>query len=358
MKLRKLFYFTLSGYIAFFIVACKGKAEKVSRERQINVKCEQVVKKSLRPFLKALGTLKSPEEVTVSAEVEGIIKNVLVEEGRAVKKGDLLGEIRERDYDLEVKRSEAILRQAEATLENTRTEYRRKEMLLKEELITRQQFDDVATRLSLAEAELEKAKAGLALAKEKLAKTKIYAPINGVIKEKKVSIGDYVKNATPLFSLITIDPLKLEFSITEREAGLIKVGQEVSFQVDAFPERVFSGRIRVIYPHVDEKTRSLGAEALIPNPQAILKPGFFARLTIYLGPPRPTLVIPANAVLYDESKTKVFVVEKGRAMMREVTIGSLYGDMQEIQAGLKENELVVTVGQNNLADGVKVNVAR
>jgi membrane fusion protein (multidrug efflux system) len=99
-------------------------------------------------------------------------------------------------------------------------------------------------------------------------------------------------------------------------------------------------------------------EALVPNGNHSLKPGLFARVTLYLGSPRDTIVIPVNAILYDESKTKIFVVEGNLAHGREVKIGAKYGDMQEISAGLKENETVVTVGQNNLAEGVKVNVAR
>jgi membrane fusion protein (multidrug efflux system) len=216
----------------------------------------------------------------------------------------------------------------------------------------------VATRLSLAESQCDSAKAGQSLARAKLAKTKVASPLAGIVKEKKVSSGDYVRTGTPLFTIIHTDTLRLNFTVTEQDAAKIKVGQEVSFQVDSAPGKEYRGRVSTIYPHLEEKTRTLLVEALIPNGDHSLKPGLFARVTLYLGPALDTIVIPVNAILYDESKTKIFVVEGNLAQGRDVKIGAKYGDMQEILSGLKEKETVVIVGQNNLAEGVKVNVAR
>jgi RND family efflux transporter MFP subunit len=124
------------------------------------------------------------------------------------------------------------------------------------------------------------------------------------------------------------------------------------------PGKEYRGRVGTIYPHLDEKTRTLMVEALIPNGDHSLKPGLFARVTLYTGPARETIVVAANAILYDESKTKIFVVEDNLAKGRDVKIGAKYGDMQEILTGVKDKETVVIVGQSNLAEGVKVNVAR
>ena len=340
------------------LVGCGKKEEKQARERIVNVRVQAAEKKALRPFLQAVGTLKASEEVTVSSELEGIISNIHVDEGAVVARGNLLLTLKDTDYDLEVRRSDAAVQQAVASLENTKLEYQRKEALYKEELVTKQQFDDVLTRMSLAAAERDKAIASLSLAKEKLTKTKIYSPLNGAIKEKKVSSGDYVKNATPLFSIIVTDPLKLDFTVAEKDAGRIKIGQEVRFQVDAAPGREYMGRVSLIYPNLEEKTRTLMVRAFVSNHDRTLKPGLFARVLLYLGPPRDTIVVPVTSILYDESKNKIFIVEGNLAYGREVKIGAKYGDMMEIVEGLKEKEMVVTVGQNNLAEGVKVNVAR
>jgi RND family efflux transporter MFP subunit len=338
--------------------ACKKKEVKATAEKAVNVQVQPAGKRSLRPFIETIGTLNPYEEVTVSAEVDGVLKSVKVDEGTAVSKGMLLATIGDTDYILEVKRAEATLKQAEATLANTKLEYQRKEALYREELLTKQQFDDVATRLSLAEAEIERARAVLNLAKEKLRKTKIYSPLSGVVKEKKVSAGDYAKNGTNLFVIIQNNLIKLTFTVTEKDVGKLRKGQDVILKVDALPDKEFEGKVNIIYPSLEERTRTLQVEAIVPNHHGLLKPSFFAHVTLYTGTARDTIVIPITSLLYEAEKVKVFVVEGDKAKEKEVRLGGKYGEMMEIVEGLKEGEEVVVVGQQNLSEGVKVNVAR
>lgn len=340
------------------LTSCKKKEAKAPAERSVNVRVQTAEVKPLKPFVETIGTLNPYEEVIVSAEVDGILKNIKVDEGTVVSKGMLLANIDDTDYALEVKNADAALRQAQATLENTKLEFGRKQSLYKEQLVTQQQFDDVSTRLSLAEADVERAKAVLALAKQKLIKTGIYSPLSGVVKEKKVSAGDYVKNGTNLFVIIQNNPLKLNFTVTEKDVGKLKKGQEVVFTVDTFPDREFKGNVSIIYPSLEERTRTLEVEALVPNPNGLLKPSFFAHVTLYTGAARDTVVVPVTSLLYEAEKVKVFVVEGDKAREREVKIGNKYGEFIEITDGLQGGEQVVVSGQQNLAEGVKVNVAR
>jgi membrane fusion protein (multidrug efflux system) len=140
--------------------------------------------------------------------------------------------------------------------------------------------------------------------------------------------------------------------------GSLREGQDVSFKVDAFPGREFRGQVKTIYPSLEEKTRSLQVEAVVSNQGQRLKPGLFARVTLFIGPARETVVAPITALLYDSANTKLFIVENGRAKERQVKLGRKYGEFMEITEGLKEKEVVVTVGQNNLMEGVLVDVAR
>jgi membrane fusion protein (multidrug efflux system) len=341
----------------FVLVACT-KEKKAQPERAVNVRIATAEKKQIQPYLETTGTLKADEEVTVSSEVDGIVRQIKVNEGSPVNKGTFLVEINEIDYMLDWKRSEAALKQAGANLANAKAEYKRKDTLYKEELITRQQFDDMTTKLALAEAELDRAKATLASSKEKLARTKVYSPLTGAVKEKKVSVGDYVRNGTPLLQLIKVDPLKLDFTISEKDAAALKIGQEVAFNVDSYPRKDFKGRITLLYPHVEEKTRTLQAEAMVPNGNHLLKPGFFARTLIYTTTTREGVMCPITALLHDNSNIRIYVVDSGKAHERIVKLGGKYGEYVEIMEGLKENEQIVVVGQNNLSEGVKVNVAR
>jgi membrane fusion protein (multidrug efflux system) len=284
------------------------------------------------------------------------MRSVKVEEGTQVSKGMLLAAIDDTDYGLEVKRAEAALRQTEATLENTRLEFKRKDALHREELVTKQQYDDVVTRLSLAEAEVDRAKAFLSLARLKLLKTKITSPIACVVKEKRVSVGDFVKNGTPLFVIIQPNPLKLRFTVPEKDVGRLKINQEVVLTVDGFAGREFKGKVNIVFPNVEEKTRTLQVEALIPNSDGVLKPGLFAKVILYTAGERDTFVVPITALLYEAETVKVFIIEGDRAKERKVKLGSKYGEMMEIVEGVKEGEKVVATGQQNLSAGAKVSI--
>jgi RND family efflux transporter MFP subunit len=355
--MKRLFYVFLclitAGSLLSF-TACKKKETKSGEEKVFNVQVKDIVKKPLKPFIESIGTLNPFEEVTISAEVEGVLRSVKVEEGTQVSKGMLLAAIDDSDYSLEVKRAEAALRQAEATLENTKLEFKRKDALHKEELVTKQQYDDVVTRLSLTEAEVERAKASLAIARLKLSKTKITSPLAGVVKEKRVSAGDFVKNGTPLFVIIQSNPIKLRFTVPEKDLGRLKMNQEVTLKVDGFPGSEFKGKVNIVFPNVEEKTRTLQVEAIVPNNNGILKPGLFAKVILYTSGERDTIVVPVTALLYEAEKVKVFIIEGDRAKEREVKLGSKYGELMEIIDGVKEGEKIVAIGQQNLSEGAKV----
>ena len=339
-------------------VGCKKQEQQVQKEVIVNVRVWAAEKRPLQPFVESVGTLKAYEEVIVSSELDGILKSIRVQEGSPVTQGQLIAEIKETDYRLDTERAAVALKQAEASLAYAKQEYERKEALYRKDLVAKQQFDDILARLVLSQGDVDRAKMGLDLAHEKLAKTSIYAPMAGAVKEKRVTAGEYIRNGTFLVSIIRTEMLKLSFTITEKDVGSLRVGQDVAFTVGAFPGREFRARLKTIYPSLEEKTRSLQLEAVLTNAEQSLKPGLFARVTLYTGPARGTVLAPITALLYDNSITKLFVVEGDRAKEREVKIGRKYGEFMEITEGLKEEEIVVTVGQNNLMEGVLVNVAR
>jgi len=357
-RLRRLLSVILFLVMVSLILVSCTKEKKALPDKAVNVRVATAEKKKVQPYLETTGTLKADEEVMVSSEVDGIVRQIKVDEGSPVSAGTLLVEVNEIDYMLDWKRSEAALKQAEANLANAKAEYKRKDALYKEELITKQQFDDITTKIALAEAELDRAKATLAISKEKLSRTKIYSPLTGAVKEKRVSVGDYVRNGTPLLQLIKINPLKLNFTISEKDAASIKIGQEVVFNVDSYGDKQFRGRVSLLFPNVEEKTRTLQAEALVPNANHLLKPGYFARTLIYTSSPRTVVLAPITALLYDNAVIRIFVVDGDKARERIVKIGGKYGEFIEVVEGLKEKEEIVVIGQNNLSEGVKVNVAR
>ena len=332
--------------------------EKAEPERLVNVRVWSAETRRVQPYLETTGTLKPDEEVLVTTEVDGIVRKIYVDEGTNVSVGTLLAEINDTDYVLNVRFSEAALRQAEAQQINARKSFKRLHALYQEELITKQQFDDISTKVALADAALESARATLSISREKLSRTKIYSPITASVKEKKVYVGDFVRNGTPLFQIIKPNPLKLRFSISEKDAAGLKTGQDVAFTVDAHSNQKFHGKISLLYPNVEEKTRTLQAEAIVPNEGQILKPGYFARVQIFTREARDSVVVPVTALLYDGPTIRVFVINGNQAKERVIKTGNKYGEYVEVLDGLQEGEQVVVVGQNNLSEGVKVNVAR
>lgn len=356
IEIRRAVIGLLSAAVLFALFACSDGDGRAATERSVNVQTASAELREHRPYLSATGTLNPFEEALVSSEIDGIIRTVRADEGSPVAKGAVLAQIDDIDYSLDMKRSEAALNQAVATLKNTQIEYQRKETLFKEQLVTQQQFDDVVTRKALAEAEVERAKATLGISRQKYARTRIVAPFAGVVKEKKISAGDLVKNGSPAFSVIQTHTLKLNFSIPEKEVGKLQQGQEVSVKVDAYPDREFKGKINIVAPSLDEKTRTLKLEALIPNADGTLKPGLFARVQHYTGASRSMVVMPIVALLYEGDQIRAFVVEGNRARERKVKVGNKYGEFIEITEGLKEGDQVVVLGQQNLVDNTLVKI--
>lgn len=357
MTTRSLLILILIVLVIFSLISCQ-KEKKAEPEKLVNVRVWTAETRKIQPYLETTGTLKADEEVFVSTEVDGIVKKIYVDQGTNVGVGTLLAEINEKDYYWDVMRFDAARKQTEASLNNAKAEFKRKEELYREELITRQQFDDISTRLALAEAELDRAKAAQSISRERRARTKIYSPISGSVKEKRVSVGDFVRNGTPLLQLIKIDFLKLNFTVSEKDVSGLKMRQDVIFTVDAFPGKQFKGKVSLLYPNVEERTRSLQAEALVPNASRALKPGYFARIKIFTGAEHEAVVVPLTALLYDGSSIRIFVVNGDKAQERIIKTGNKYDEYVEVVEGIKEKEQVVVVGQNNLSEGVKVNVAR
>ncbi|NLT23378.1 MAG: efflux RND transporter periplasmic adaptor subunit [Syntrophorhabdus sp.] len=340
------------------ILPSAGCGKKSAGDKAVNVIVQAAENRKVRPYIESTGTLNPNEEIVMGAEIDGIVRTVKVDEGTVVTKGMLLATLDDTEYAHEVIRAKAALKQTEASLANTKMEFSRKDALYKEQLVTRQQYDDVFTRLTLAESEVDRARAALVIANQKLAKTRLHAPTACRVKEKKVSVGDFVKNGTPMLVLIQPAPLKLRFSVPERDIGRMKVGQEVHVRVDAFPGREFVGKVSIVFPSLEEKTRSLTVEALIPNGQDELKPGLFAKVRLYTGDEQDTVLVPVTSLLYEGDRVRLYVIEGTTARERAVKLGNKYGEFMEISSGLKAGEMVVVAGQQNLSEGAKVSVEK
>jgi multidrug resistance efflux pump len=205
-----------------------------------------------------------------------------------------------------------------------------------------------------AEALVRQREASVELGRKRLTDTVVPAPLTGVIAKRHVSVGEFVKDNTPLFTVVATDPLKYAGTVAERAAPEIRIGQEVRLAVDAFGARTFPGQVTRVAPVVDVPTRTLALEARVPNGQGLLKPGFFARGTVLTRRDTRAPFVPAEALVYVVGISKVFVVADGRAQERLVKAGLRETGWVEILDGVKPGETVATSGLAQLYDGAPV----
>ena len=201
------------------------------------------------------------------------------------------------------------------------------------------------------------ARARVTMAQKALADTTVRSPFAGVVGERFVSVGDYVTRGTKVASVMRVDPLRVELTVPEQFVSAVATGRAVTFEVDSYPGETFTGQVRFVSPSLAAETRALMIEAVVPNPESRLKPGFFATAQIEQATMAPGVLVPATAVRTVSGTARVFVVNGDRVEERIVTAGQAIGERVEITSGLKAGEKVVSTGVERLVDGVRV-VAR
>jgi RND family efflux transporter MFP subunit len=169
-----------------------------------------------------------------------------------------------------------------------------------------------------------------------------------------VQTGEYIRENTPVATIVTMNPLKLKTAIQEKNAAVIQAGQPVDFIVEAFPNKMFHGKVAYVSPSVDQATRTFPVEVLVDNGDRVLKPGFFAKGTVLTRIDEDVLAAPDDAVSTMAGVSTVYVVEDAKARQQIVTLGARQGDVIEIVEGLKGGEVLATSNVNQLATGTSV----
>jgi len=290
-----------------------------------------------------VGTLYGNEEVTLSSQVEGQIKALSVDLGDTVQAGQVVAQI---DDD----QLQARLREAEAMLAKAQADEARGRQLVARQVISPQEYESMKTHAAVAQAQRDTLTVTIR-------HTRVVSPIAGAVARRVVSVGEYVRPGSQLFSLVAEDPVKLRGDVPERFANELQVGQAVQVRVDAFPLAVSEGRLARISPASNPQNRSVGVEVLVANPGRRLKPGFYANGAVVTRTDDRALMIPQDALITFAGVTKVFVVRDGVARQREVRPGSRgTGGLVEITEGLAPEEQVATSALNRLEDGAAVTI--
>jgi RND family efflux transporter MFP subunit len=213
------------------------------------------------------------------------------------------------------------------------------------------------TNVSQARAAVATAETQVDQARKAITDTIVYAPISGYVAERNSDLGEYITPNTPNSKVATIvrtSVLRLRIDVPEQSIGKVSVGQGISAQVSAYPDRNFAGTIVRILPSLNTTSRTLTVEAEVENTGGLLKPGQFATVRITQSNPAPAVMVPTSAVRTEGEINKVFVIKDGVANERLVQLGFLENDMIEVKQGVQENETVATSNLDKLGDGVIV----
>ena len=287
--------------------------------------------------VRAIGTLRANQSIVVRSEIPGLVTKIEFTDTREVDKGQAL-------FQLDDSMDRAQLAQAEAALRLAESNYTRAQELLNRGAGTIQARDQA---LSIREAD----RAAVALARARLDKSAIRAPFSGVVGMTRIDRGAYVTAGQDLVTLDDIAALRLDFTVPERYARFVALGQKVQVEADSLPGRAFTGEVAVIDTRIDPLTRALGVRAMIDNRDRALRPGQFVRAAVEVNSRADALVIPEQAIVPLGDRLPVFRVIANKAVETPVKIGLREFGRAEIVEGLTPDDIVIIAGQQKVQDG-------
>ncbi len=387
----------------------RQKGGQRAARMEIPVQVSPVAAKPLTYSVKITGDILALLQVDLLPKVSGYLERIDVHIGDVVKQGQMIAQIDASDYlhkvrEIEAKvaqaraqlteletgtraeelrQAEEAVKQAQSKYDNAKLQHERIEALYKREVISKRERDTADMEFTVAEAQLAASQQQLKLLREgarqevrdatraklremeaileqernHLKDTRITAPFQGEISRKYVDGGAFVSPSsptTPLVNLVHTETLKITANILERDIPLLKHGMKAKIRVEAYPDRIFEGRVEKINSALDLSTRTLQVEIYIPNAARTLKPGMFANVELILLEKPRALIVPKEAVVEEGGEAAVFVVDGKQAARRPVTLGYEQDRLVEIVKGLNEGDQIVIKGQQLLKDGSAV----
>lgn len=311
---------------------------------------EQVAEEAPLVTVVTVGKQDVPQTAVYTSSVEPYAKNniapqtsmriskINVEVGDFVRAGQILAEM-----------DKLQLQQAELQMKNNETEYNRLKGLYDAGGLSKSDLDAIELSYKVSKTSYENL----------LQNTILRSPINGVVTARNYDKGDMYSMSQPIYTVEQIAPVKILVGISESDYSKVKKGNEVKITVDAFPGKVFAGKINRIYPTINESTHTFNVEVIVPNRDNVLRPGMYARVTVQFGV-NNSVVVPDTAIVKQTGSGERFVYilnADGTVTYQNVKLGRRIDSMYEILSGIEDGAKVVTEGQVRLKDGVKVTIS-
>lgn len=308
--------------------------------------------------VEATGQLLAQADATVASQVEGQVTGVLAAEGSAVTRGQPVIEIDPERRRLERDDARAGVAQAKARLEETRREAGRLESLLEKGAASQARVDTARTEREMARTEHLAAEARLGLAERALEDAKVAAPFDGLVARRHVNVGEFVAAGQPLFHLVALDPIEVEFFLTETDSSRASPGQGVEVRVASFADEVFHAEVSVVSPTIEAETRTRRVKALLANSDGRLLPGTFARVDLGVAKRSGVVMVPKEALLLRSDGQVLYRLAADGAHVERLRVeaGRHRDDLVEIRSGVAAGDFVVVRGQAGLVDGSPVSL--
>jgi len=308
----------------------------------------QVSQELWKPSLSAVGSINPVLGVILSNEVAGIVSKLHFSSGQSVNKGDLL-------LELNTATDKAVLKGLIASEKLALIKFQRQVALLEKKATSRSSHDE-------ARAELDVAKAAVIAQRSTLEKKRLRAPFSGDIGIRQVSLGQYIDKGHQIAPLVSLESTLVDFTLPERNFADLRVNQEVRIRVQAYPDKVFKGKIQAMNPGLHEETRTIAVRAIIDNSDKKLRAGMFANIEVITSEPQPVLSLLETAVSYNTYGENVFIVMtrdgKNTVEQRSIKTGLHRDGRVEILQGLSLGDTVVNEGHVKLRNNIEVTVTQ
>jgi membrane fusion protein (multidrug efflux system) len=330
-----------------FLGACQSEAPSEAENSEeetppVPVETSAPVRGDVYAMYTGTAPIEAYAEANVIAKVAGEVRELLIEEGDEVSKGQVLARLDGERLRLELNESEAKLRKLQR-------DYERNIDLKAKGLISDGDFEKI-------KYEMEALEAAFNLASLELDYTQIRAPIDGVVAERLVKLGNTISEGDALFKVTSLEPLVAYLHVPEREYRHIDPGQPVGIEIDALADGTIVAAVSRVSPVIDPQTGTFKITVEIVDKERRIKPGMFGRIGVIYDVHEDALQIPRSAIIEDQGTASVFVIEGDRAIRRPVDTGYSNRGMVEITTGVQDDEQVVTVGQASLKQDSRVTV--
>jgi membrane fusion protein, multidrug efflux system len=308
------------------------------------VELAEVKRGGITTYLETTTTLESRNSATLVATRSGQVHGLSAEEGRAVRKGEVLAQLDDTEARLAVERAEVALKGAGREADRGR-------QLRQQGFMSEKDIDDLELKLRTAKVALDEARYNLS-------QTRLTAPFSGQVTARMINLGETVTAGRECFRLEDFDPILGRLYFPEREVSRLRVGQPALLTLDALPGRTYEARVALVNPVVDRANGTVKVTIEVRDPRRELRPGNFAKVQLRTGSFDDAIVLPRRAMLLEDGENYVFVAQGDSVIKRVVTLGAVAGDTAQILAGLAVGDRVVTVGQGGLKQGAHIKPVR